>query len=70
MLGGLAGHSGGVLSAPGARSTPYAFFSVKKNPSERAEDLVGKKVGIQATGVILLRACSPRTRFPKRTCRS
>jgi NitT/TauT family transport system substrate-binding protein len=35
---------------------PYAFFSLPKNPVRKPEDFRGKKVGIQATGVILLRA--------------
>jgi len=42
--------------AVGAQEHPYAFFSLKKNPVREAKDFIGKKVGIQATGVILLRA--------------
>jgi NitT/TauT family transport system substrate-binding protein len=42
--------------AVGAQQHPYTFFSLKKNPVRAPKDLVGKKVGIQATGVILLRA--------------
>jgi len=42
--------------AVSAQQHPYAFFSLKKNPVRSAADFRGKKVGIQATGVILLRA--------------
>lgn len=42
--------------ATGAQVHPYTFFSLKKNPVREPKDLIGKKVGIQATGVILLRA--------------
>ncbi|MFC5391392.1 ABC transporter substrate-binding protein [Bosea vestrisii] len=42
--------------ATGAQIHPYAFFSLKKNPVTKPADFVGKKVGIQSTGVILLRA--------------
>ncbi|MCZ8103561.1 MAG: ABC transporter substrate-binding protein [Burkholderiales bacterium] len=45
-----------VCFATGAQEHPYTFFSLKKNPVREPKDLVGKKVGIQATGVILLRA--------------
>src|SRR5712672_2705742 len=38
-----------VCFAAGAQEHPYAFFSVKKNPIREPKDLVGKKVGIQAT---------------------
>jgi NitT/TauT family transport system substrate-binding protein len=42
--------------ATGAQVHPYTFFSLKKNAVREPKDLVGKKVGIQSTGVILLRA--------------
>ena len=42
--------------ASGAQEHPYTFFSLKKNPVREPKDLIGKKVGIQATGVILLKA--------------
>jgi NitT/TauT family transport system substrate-binding protein len=35
---------------------PYAFHSLAKNPVHTAADLRGKKVGVQATGMVLLRA--------------
>jgi NitT/TauT family transport system substrate-binding protein len=39
-----------------AQQHPYAFFSLKQKPVQSAADFRGKKVGIQATGQILLRA--------------
>lgn len=35
---------------------PYAFYSLSKAPVRTAADFRGKRVGVQATGVILLRA--------------
>ncbi|WP_163277946.1 ABC transporter substrate-binding protein, partial [Klebsiella aerogenes] len=40
--------------ATGAQVHPYTYFSLKKNPVREAKDMIGKKVGVQATGVILL----------------
>jgi NitT/TauT family transport system substrate-binding protein len=42
--------------AVSAQKHPYAFFSLPKSPVRTPEDFRGKKVGIQATGVILLHA--------------
>ena len=42
--------------AVSAQKHPYAFFSLAKNPVRTAAELRGKRVGIQATGVVLLRA--------------
>ena len=42
--------------AVSAQKHPYTFFSLQKNPVRTPADFPGKKVGIQATGVILLRA--------------
>lgn len=42
--------------AVSAQKHPYAFFSLGRNPVRAPADLRGKKVGIQATGVVLLRA--------------
>jgi NitT/TauT family transport system substrate-binding protein len=42
--------------AVSAQKHPYAFFSLAKNPVHTPDDLRGKKVGIQATGAVLLRA--------------
>jgi NitT/TauT family transport system substrate-binding protein len=42
--------------AVSAQKHPYAFFSLAKNPVKTVADMKGKKVGVQATGVVLLRA--------------
>jgi NitT/TauT family transport system substrate-binding protein len=42
--------------ATGLQQHPYTFFSLKKNPIRTPQDMVGKKIGIQATGMVLLRA--------------
>ncbi|MBV8534451.1 MAG: ABC transporter substrate-binding protein [Alphaproteobacteria bacterium] len=52
--------------AVGAQQHPYAFFSLQKNPIREPKDLVGKKVGIQATGVILLRALLAKNNIPEK----
>ena len=55
-----------VCFAAGAQEHPYAFFSLKKNPIREPKDLVGKKVGIQATGIILLRALLAKNKIPEK----
>jgi NitT/TauT family transport system substrate-binding protein len=55
-----------VCFAAGAQEHPYAFFSLPKNPIREPKDLVGKKVGIQATGVILLRALLAKNKIPEK----
>lgn len=42
--------------AVSAQQHPYAFFSLAKNPVRTAADFRGKKIGMQATGLVLLRA--------------
>lgn len=42
--------------AAGYQQHPYTYFSLKKNPIETPQDMIGKVVGTQATGRILLRA--------------
>ena len=51
--------------ATGLQQHPYTFFSLKKKPVHSAKDMVGKKVGIQATGVILLRALLAKNNVPE-----
>jgi len=51
--------------ASGLQQHPYTFFSLKKKPVHAAKDMVGKKVGIQATGVILLRALLAKNSIPE-----
>ena len=42
--------------AAGYQQHPYTYFSLKKNPILTPQDMIGKKIGTQATGRILLRA--------------
>ena len=42
--------------AAGYQQHPYTYFSLKKNPVATPQDMIGKKIGTQATGRILLRA--------------
>jgi NitT/TauT family transport system substrate-binding protein len=42
--------------AVGAQRHPYAFFSLPANPVRTPQDMIGKKIGIQATGQVLLSA--------------
>jgi NitT/TauT family transport system substrate-binding protein len=42
--------------AVSAQKHPYAFFSLARNPVHTPAELRGKKIGIQATGLVLLRA--------------
>ncbi|QCI66789.1 ABC transporter substrate-binding protein [Phreatobacter stygius] len=52
--------------ATGAQVHPYTFFSLKKNPVREPKDMIGKKVGVQATGVILLRALLAKNKITER----
>ncbi|MBN8943477.1 MAG: ABC transporter substrate-binding protein [Rhizobiales bacterium] len=52
--------------ATGAQVHPYTYFSLKKNPVREAKDMIGKKVGVQATGVILLRALLAKNKIAER----
>ena len=51
--------------AVGAQEHPYAFFSLAKDPIRTPHDLIGKKVGIQATGKILLTALLREQKIPE-----
>ena len=42
--------------ATGLQQHPYAYFSLPKKPVRTPKDLIGKKVGIQATAKVLLNA--------------
>ncbi len=52
--------------AVGAQEHPYAFFSLPKDPIRTPEDMVGKKIGIQATGKILLTALLEKHNIPEK----
>jgi NitT/TauT family transport system substrate-binding protein len=42
--------------AVGAQEHPYAFFSLPRAPIRTPKDMIGRKIGVQATGQILLSA--------------
>ncbi len=42
--------------ASGYQQHPFTYFSLKKNPINTPEDMIGKKIGTQGTAKILLRA--------------
>lgn len=52
--------------AVGAQEHPYAFFSLPKSPIRKPQDMVGKKIGVQATGKILLLALLKRHNIPEK----
>lgn len=52
--------------AIGAQRHPYCFFSLEKKPVRKPADFVGKKVGIQSTGVVLLRALLAKHNIPEK----
>lgn len=51
--------------AVSAQQHPYAFFSLPANPIREAKDMVGKKIGIQATGKVLLSALLKKHGIPE-----
>ena len=52
--------------ATGLQQHPYAFFSLKKSPIRTPQDMVGKKIGIQATGLVLLRALLAKNKIAEK----
>jgi NitT/TauT family transport system substrate-binding protein len=54
-----------VCFAAGAQEHPYTFFSSAKKPVREPKDMVGKKVGIQPTGVVLLKALLAKNNIPE-----
>lgn len=52
--------------AIGLQQHPYTFFSLKKNPIRTPQDMVGKKIGIQATGMVLLRALLAKNKIAEK----
>ncbi|MCM2395725.1 ABC transporter substrate-binding protein [Rhizobium sp. S95] len=51
--------------AAGYQKHPYTFFSLKKKPIRTPQDMVGKVIGTQATGRILLRALLAKNGIPE-----
>ncbi len=52
--------------AVGIQKHPYCFFSLKKKPIRNAQDMVGKKIGIQSTGIILLKALLAKNKIAEK----
>ena len=52
--------------ATGLQQHPYTFFSLEKKPIRKPQDMVGKKIGIQATGKILLTALLKKHNIPEK----
>lgn len=52
--------------AVGAQEHPYAYFSLPKKPVRTPKDLIGKKVGVQATAKILLSALLKKHDIPEK----
>jgi NitT/TauT family transport system substrate-binding protein len=52
--------------ATGLQQHPYTFFSLEKKPIRTPQDMVGKKIGIQATGKILLSALLKKHSIPEK----
>ena len=53
--------------ATGLQQHPYTFFSLKKNPIRSPQDMVGKKIGIQYTGMVLLRALLAKNKIDEKS---
>ena len=52
--------------AVGAQEHPYGFFSLAAKPIRTPHDMIGKKIGIQATGKILLTALLREQKIPEK----
>ena len=52
--------------AVGAQRHPYCFFSLTKSPIRTPADMVGKKVGMQPTGMVLLRALLAKNKIAEK----
>jgi NitT/TauT family transport system substrate-binding protein len=51
--------------AVSAQEHPYAYISLASNPIKTPQDMVGKKIGIQATGKVLLNALLKKAGIPE-----
>ncbi|MEH2487561.1 ABC transporter substrate-binding protein [Bradyrhizobium sp. AZCC 2230] len=54
-----------ICFAVGAQQHPYAFFSLPRQPIRSPKDMIGRKIGVQATGQILLTALLRRNGIPE-----
>jgi NitT/TauT family transport system substrate-binding protein len=54
-----------ICFAVGAQKHPYAFFSLPHAPIRTPQDMIGRKIGVQATGQILLTALLRKNNIPE-----
>ncbi len=54
-----------ICFAVGAQEHPYAFFSLPRAPIRTPQDMIGRKIGVQATGQILLSALLRKNGVPE-----
>ena len=54
-----------VCFAVGAQQHPYCYFSLPKAPIHTPQDMIGRKIGVQATGQILLTALLRKNGIPE-----
>jgi len=51
--------------ATGLQQHPYTFFSLKKTPIHSPHDMIGRRIGIQSTGMVLLKALLAKNKIPE-----
>jgi NitT/TauT family transport system substrate-binding protein len=51
--------------AVGAQQHPYTFFSLPRAPIRTPKDMIGRKIGVQATGQVLLTALLRKNGIPE-----
>jgi NitT/TauT family transport system substrate-binding protein len=54
-----------VCFAVGAQQHPYCYFSLPRAPIHTPQDMIGRKIGVQATGQILLTALLRKNDIPE-----
>jgi NitT/TauT family transport system substrate-binding protein len=54
-----------VCFAIGAQEHPYTYFSLPRAPIRTPQDMIGRKIGVQATGQILLTALLRKNGIPE-----
>ena len=54
-----------ICFAVGAQEHPYAYFSLPRAPIHTPQDMIGRKIGVQATGQILLTALLRKNGIPE-----
>ncbi len=54
-----------ICFAVGAQEHPYAYFSLPRAPIRTPQDMIGRKIGVQATGQILLTALLRKHGIPE-----